>query len=727
MRYYRRMLLVLLAITVAFVLSVECIFLVSEVLAERQRQEAAGDALLQRVTGYTDYRLASSQLFASLVRVSNYTKLFLAKAESVQYNRLMLHNYVRSLHGVTASQQKAIAVSTLDPRDDYVIRNDGTGGIATFLNRFYLSQQELDALVGNFRRSYASQIAFTTVDADGRPLHIMARYEPTIYVTPLYIFIAYYPEQLMDTAFLSQTEGQGLALYFRDTLVASTGPYDEAAWAEMAQGGGPSALRVRQQASSQPGYRYVLATPARALLTPTFFTILGAGLLALASVSYLTVLLARRMYLPIRELLTLTGENAVRDEFDAIKRSILALHAGVETMASSMEQADALLESAFFKDLLTGTRRQDDYAEHSHRILSQDLPGPFCAAIVRYNQSGLSQPELPQDMTYFLTQNIGVYLAPVLAPCAFAKSVDVSFDAKVLLLMTDDLDAVLENLNNALLRVESEHKLDFTAAVGPFVQALPDIAASYRQALQFLNAADFLHYGVKVVSPRDITPANRAAVYFPLHLEQALSAALAQQKREQVRHIIGEIITVNQTERDHNLPQLSLMFAASVNRIIDALNLSPEDAMGSEISPYREFRSAETYDGLRVKACAVFDTLAAHMQAEEGTLNPTMVDKMIQFIEEHYQQDISLIDLADHLGLSKNYVSTLFKNTVGSNFKDYLNNTRYQSAVRLLQASPAIKIKDVARQVGCNGDILARLFLRYAGVSPREYQERLRR
>jgi two-component system, response regulator YesN len=119
----------------------------------------------------------------------------------------------------------------------------------------------------------------------------------------------------------------------------------------------------------------------------------------------------------------------------------------------------------------------------------------------------------------------------------------------------------------------------------------------------------------------------------------------------------------------------------------------------------------------------VLHSLSQHIQSEQKHLNPSMIKKMLQFINDNSHKDISLLDLADYLNLSRNYVSSLFKEATGSNFKDFLNKQRYDMACKIIAENPSKKIKDVAVLVGCSTDILIRLFLRYGGMRPHDYQK----
>ncbi|HVI39812.1 MAG TPA: helix-turn-helix domain-containing protein, partial [Anaerovoracaceae bacterium] len=131
-----------------------------------------------------------------------------------------------------------------------------------------------------------------------------------------------------------------------------------------------------------------------------------------------------------------------------------------------------------------------------------------------------------------------------------------------------------------------------------------------------------------------------------------------------------------------------------------------------------------TYEELYQKSVGIFGTLEAWFAKEQDKSNSGIAERMLDYVRKNYHKDISLFDLADYLNLSRNYVSTLFKSATGRNFKDYLSEYRYEIACGILREQPDIKIKEVAERVGCNTDILSRLFLRYAGMSPSDYQRR---
>ncbi|WP_157949952.1 response regulator transcription factor [Vallitalea okinawensis] len=94
------------------------------------------------------------------------------------------------------------------------------------------------------------------------------------------------------------------------------------------------------------------------------------------------------------------------------------------------------------------------------------------------------------------------------------------------------------------------------------------------------------------------------------------------------------------------------------------------------------------------------------------------VKEAVQFINENYNRDISLQTLADHVYLSPNYLSYLFKLEMEQTITEYLINRRLEKAKYLLQHTP-LKITQVSRQVGYeNVPYFTSLFKKYYGMTP---------
>ena len=86
--------------------------------------------------------------------------------------------------------------------------------------------------------------------------------------------------------------------------------------------------------------------------------------------------------------------------------------------------------------------------------------------------------------------------------------------------------------------------------------------------------------------------------------------------------------------------------------------------------------------------------------------------------------DISLNTVAEYIGLSPAYFSTIFKQESGVNFIDYLTKIRINEAKRLLRSSDK-RISDIALEVGYRDQhYFSSLFKRYQKDTPKAYREK---
>lgn len=61
--------------------------------------------------------------------------------------------------------------------------------------------------------------------------------------------------------------------------------------------------------------------------------------------------------------------------------------------------------------------------------------------------------------------------------------------------------------------------------------------------------------------------------------------------------------------------------------------------------------------------------------------NMETVKRLLRYIDDHFAEKLSLEDLANYTQYNRTYVSTLFKNTIGINFHEYLTRVRLSHAI----------------------------------------------
>ena len=107
----------------------------------------------------------------------------------------------------------------------------------------------------------------------------------------------------------------------------------------------------------------------------------------------------------------------------------------------------------------------------------------------------------------------------------------------------------------------------------------------------------------------------------------------------------------------------------------------------AENGPYSRLTAKASLELLLVTLCTMFNPEMVKNPDEEDQEHQETIRQLIRYMEEHYKEKISLEDLARFSQYNRTYVSTLFKQTIGINFYEYLTRVRFQNALLELAAT----------------------------------------
>lgn len=149
---------------------------------------------------------------------------------------------------------------------------------------------------------------------------------------------------------------------------------------------------------------------------------------------------------------------------------------------------------------------------------------------------------------------------------------------------------------------------------------------------------------------------------------------------------------------------------------------------------------AQRQDALQrqLEACPTFPALRAALKEYYAQLLPGVyhtarhkstgeIYRVQEYIEEHYNEDLSLKALAEIACVSPSYFSACFKAETGQNYKAYLTRVRMDHAMRLV-LSTDLKTYEIAERVGYNNvRRFVDAFRAAFGSSPMDHRKRYKK
>lgn len=100
-----------------------------------------------------------------------------------------------------------------------------------------------------------------------------------------------------------------------------------------------------------------------------------------------------------------------------------------------------------------------------------------------------------------------------------------------------------------------------------------------------------------------------------------------------------------------------------------------------------------------------------------------IVIEVQKYINRNYHnEDLSISEIANNLGISQTYLIRLFKRELRMTFTNYLTNVRIKNAI-ILMRDPSLKLYEIAELIGYSTQhYFSNVFRKHVGISPQDYK-----
>lgn len=277
------------------------------------------------------------------------------------------------------------------------------------------------------------------------------------------------------------------------------------------------------------------------------------------------------------------------------------------------------------------------------------------------------------------------------------------------------VDAVNGYMQSVVLRIESILGVDArTEIVGPFagLQALTEERSMQRQPA----AAGLAEAG----------SGETPIAHFPEledHRKRFLAYVAAgnlEALPDQYEKIVGEFEA--RAIPDSYAKNMLIELISSLCGKLNAMEM-PIEKMTNRPFSYESILRLKDYADMREWGVSLLHDVTSAVR-RQSSAEPAVIQSAKEYVAANFTKELSLESAANHVFLSPDYFSRLFKQYTGSNFTDYVTELRIQKALDYLR-NPQFKIYEVGSNVGYkNTKYFFKLFKKHTGYTPTEYRRK---
>lgn len=448
------------------------------------------------------------------------------------------------------------------------------------------------------------------------------------------------------------------------------------------------------------------------------------------------VLASNRMYFPIQNLLSKLPKEAQadprRDGLQILDSFMIqTVKANQELLNTLKIQTPYMLEH-FYQKLLLGDLKSSDLERGEDQPFGS-LKGPWFSVCViemdHYHKFTKTYSGSDISLIYYALRNI---LEEICREYDLRVTV-TSLPKQVVAIIESEkghdqqLHLVQQALDKYRSQVAQHLKCTVTAAISNFRKGLSEIHPSYEEAVGLMNYRLLLGHN-RTILYQSIQPSLKQTGLNLVELQKEIAAAVAELNADLAKEKLSELSQAipNLVQESETVFSLFIYILGEITSLIQESGYNPQEIIDEEV--YRQLYQFDTLKDIEEwfgnQVCI---EIIRRLEEAEVSERAKLVQQISQYARRHYEEGLSLKQIADELGMSQSQVSRIFKEEMKLTFRDHALNVRMEKAKEWLVYTD-MPIKQIASRLSYTTvQNFTRSFKQVTGIPPAAYRERYRK
>lgn len=298
-------------------------------------------------------------------------------------------------------------------------------------------------------------------------------------------------------------------------------------------------------------------------------------------------------------------------------------------------------------------------------------------------------------------------------------------DGLLLVVSTDQIESYQDKLKNMMTRLSSVVKDYFEVPVSLAVSERKESLKEFEMMLYEAMTAMNYHFShaedtiVFYTSEIEAKSAHTSNFHIGIVRHDIYMAVMANDGTK-LSEIINQVIRLLEEYRPPK--EQAVNACANLYFYTSMLFSTEESAFPYEVNIMEKLGQMGTLEQI-VEWISMFrDAVTRALDERTDQKTDVMAAKACSYVREHYPEKLTLGQVAEALGISAGYLSTVFSKHVGESFSTYVAEVKVEKAKEMLKEHQYM-MYEISDRLGFeNPFYFSKVFKKFAGVSPKEYE-----